>query len=159
MLVSVVGLALVAFAFARRIRRRRAGPGGLIVIATVVDTRRSGRRSSPRSSPGSAPRIAFSFAILGAARFAEANREGRGLEAALFGALALLGLLATAAAIVFGDRRHDHRLAPSARLGSVRAARNIAIIAVLALIVAVVPGGDNAARAIARRARRSSSSP
>jgi peptidoglycan/LPS O-acetylase OafA/YrhL len=30
----------------------------------------------------------------------------------------------------------------------VRAARNIAIIAVLALIVAVVPGGDNAARAI-----------
>ena len=29
-----------------------------------------------------------------------------------------------------------------------RAARNIAIIAVLALIVAVVPGGDNAARAI-----------
>lgn len=29
-----------------------------------------------------------------------------------------------------------------------RAARNIAIIAALALIVAVVPGGDNAARAI-----------
>lgn len=29
-----------------------------------------------------------------------------------------------------------------------RAARNIAIIALLALIVAVVPGGDNAARAI-----------
>ena len=29
-----------------------------------------------------------------------------------------------------------------------RAARNIAIIALLALIVAVIPGGDNAARAI-----------
>jgi hypothetical protein len=31
----------------------------------------------------------------------------------------------------------------------VRAARNIAIIMLLALVVAVVPGGDNAARAIA----------
>lgn len=44
----------------------------------------------------------FSLAILGAARFTEANRDGRTLHSALFGGLAVLGLLATAGAIVVG---------------------------------------------------------
>jgi hypothetical protein len=44
----------------------------------------------------------FSLAILGAARFTEANRDGHTLHSVLFGGLAVLGLLATAGAIVVG---------------------------------------------------------
>ena len=44
----------------------------------------------------------FSLAILGASRFPEASRDQRTLEAGAFAALALVGLLATAAAIVVG---------------------------------------------------------
>ena len=44
----------------------------------------------------------FSLAILGASRFLEASRDQRTLEAGAFAALALVGLLATAAAIAAG---------------------------------------------------------
>jgi hypothetical protein len=72
------------------------------VIATVVDTSALWQTVVGAFVAGVGTTIAFSLAILGAARFAEANREGRGLETALFGTLALLGLLATGAAIVSG---------------------------------------------------------
>jgi hypothetical protein len=44
----------------------------------------------------------FSIAIRGAARFGDYSRDGRSLQASLSGILAILGLLATAAAIVVG---------------------------------------------------------
>jgi hypothetical protein len=44
----------------------------------------------------------FAIAVRGAARFDDYSRSGRTLPAALSGAVAILGLVATAAAIVVG---------------------------------------------------------
>ena len=46
--------------------------------------------------------VAFSLAILGAALFGEARRDGRSLVAAGAGGLAVVALAGCAAAIVFG---------------------------------------------------------
>jgi hypothetical protein len=72
------------------------------MIATIVDTSALWQTIVAAFVAGVGTTVAFSLAILGASRFAEANREGRRMETALFGALALFGLLATAAAITFG---------------------------------------------------------
>jgi hypothetical protein len=72
------------------------------VIATVVDTEALWETVVGATVAGIGTTFVFSLAILGATRFAEANRDGRTLEAGLFGALALLGLVATGAAIVIG---------------------------------------------------------
>lgn len=45
---------------------------------------------------------AFSLAILGAARFADATRDGKSFAAAAFAALTVAGLLVTLAAVVIG---------------------------------------------------------
>jgi len=45
---------------------------------------------------------AFSLAILGATRFSDLRRDGRGTEAAVFGVLTALALAACLAAIVYG---------------------------------------------------------
>jgi len=71
-------------------------------IATVVDTKALWETVVAAFVAGVGTTLVFSLAILGVARFAELSREGRTLESALFGALAVLGLLATAAAIVVG---------------------------------------------------------
>ncbi len=70
--------------------------------ATIVDTKALWETVVAAFAAGVGTTIVFSFAILGATRLAEANRDGRTLHAALFGALMVLGLLATVAAIVFG---------------------------------------------------------
>jgi hypothetical protein len=44
--------------------------------------------------------LIFSLAIRGVAKFGDHNRDGRVLAAALSGALAIVGLLATATAVV-----------------------------------------------------------
>ena len=72
------------------------------MIATLVDTKALWETVVAAFVAGVGTTVVFSFAILGIARLAEANRQGRSLEAVLFGALAALGMLATAAAIVFG---------------------------------------------------------
>jgi hypothetical protein len=72
------------------------------VIATIVDTTALWQTVVAAFAAGVGTTVVFSLAILGAARFAEANREGRALHATLFGALAAFGLLATVAAIVVG---------------------------------------------------------
>jgi len=72
------------------------------VIATIVDTTALWQTIVAAFVAGVGTTLVFSLAILGVARFAEASREGRPLESALFAGLALLGLLATAAAVVFG---------------------------------------------------------
>jgi hypothetical protein len=75
---------------------------GIRVIATIVDTSALWQTIAAAFVAGVGTTLVFSLAILGAARFAEANRAGRGLESALFGTLAVLGLVVTAAAVVAG---------------------------------------------------------
>lgn len=71
-------------------------------IATVVDTKALWETVVAAFVAGVGTTLVFSLAILGVARFADLSREGRTLEAALFAALAVLGLLATAGAAVVG---------------------------------------------------------
>jgi hypothetical protein len=72
------------------------------MIATVVDTKALWQTVAAAFVAGVGTTFVFSLAILGIARFAEFSREGRTVESALAAALAVLGLLATAAAIVIG---------------------------------------------------------
>jgi hypothetical protein len=72
------------------------------MLATIVDTSALWQTIVAAFVAGVGMTLVFSLAILGVARFAEANRQGRSVHSAVFAALALLGLLATAAAIVFG---------------------------------------------------------
>jgi hypothetical protein len=72
------------------------------VIATVVDTSALWQTIVAALIAGVGTTLVFSLAILGVARSSEANREGRTIETALFAGMAVLGLLATAGAIVFG---------------------------------------------------------
>jgi hypothetical protein len=72
------------------------------MLATIVDTSALWQTIVAAFVAGVGTTLVFSLAILGVARFAEANRQGRSVQSAVFAALALLGLLATAAAIVFG---------------------------------------------------------
>ena len=72
------------------------------MIATIVDTTALWQTVVAAFAAGVGTTVVFSLAILGATRFAEANREGRTLHATLFSVLTAFGLLATVAAIVFG---------------------------------------------------------
>jgi hypothetical protein len=72
------------------------------MLATIVDTESLWETVVGAAVAGLGTILVFSLAILGTARFSELNREGRGLEASVFGLLALLGLLATAGAVVVG---------------------------------------------------------
>lgn len=72
------------------------------MLATVVDTKALAETVVAAFIAGVGTTVVFSFAILGMSRLSAANREGRTVEAALFGAMALFGLLTTVAAIVFG---------------------------------------------------------
>jgi hypothetical protein len=72
------------------------------LLATIVDTSALWQTIVAAFVAGVGTTLVFSLAILGVARLAEANRQGRSFQASVFAALALLGLLATAAAIVFG---------------------------------------------------------
>ncbi len=71
-------------------------------FAVIIDTSALWQTVVAALAAGVGTTLAFSFAILGAARFAEANREQRTLEALAFATLAIAGLLVTAVAIVFG---------------------------------------------------------
>ncbi len=72
------------------------------MLATIVDTSALWQTIAAAFVAGVGTTLVFSLAILGVARFAEANRQGRSVQSAVFAGLALLGLLATVAAIVFG---------------------------------------------------------
>jgi hypothetical protein len=72
------------------------------MLATIVDTGALWQTIAAAFVAGVGTTLVFSLAILGVARFAEASRHGRSVQSALFAGLAVLGLLATAAAIVFG---------------------------------------------------------
>ena len=72
------------------------------MLATVIDTSALWQTIVAAFVAGVGTIFVFSLAILGAARFADASRDGRTFEAAAFATLGVLGLLATAAAIVAG---------------------------------------------------------
>jgi hypothetical protein len=72
------------------------------MLATIVDTNALWQTVLGAAIAGIGTIVVFSLAILGVARFSDASRDGRGGEATLFGALALAGLVLTAAAIVIG---------------------------------------------------------
>jgi hypothetical protein len=72
------------------------------MLATVVDTDALLQTIAAAFVAGVGVTFVFSLAILGIARSAEATRAGRSAEAALFVALAVVGLVATGAAAVFG---------------------------------------------------------
>ena len=72
------------------------------MLATIVDTEALWQTVVGAAAAGIGTTFVFSLGILGVARFAELNREGRMLEATVFGTLALLGLVATGAAVVIG---------------------------------------------------------
>jgi hypothetical protein len=70
------------------------------MLATVVDTDALLQTILAALVAGVGVAFTFSLAILGATGFAEASRDGRSGSATVFGFLGVLGLLATAAAIV-----------------------------------------------------------
>jgi hypothetical protein len=72
------------------------------MIATVVDTTALLKTVLAAFVAGVGVTFSFSVAILGAARFADLSRAGRGPSAAAFAALAVLGLAACAAAVAVG---------------------------------------------------------
>jgi hypothetical protein len=72
------------------------------VIATVVNTTELWQTVAAAFIAGVGVTSAFSLAVLGGARFAEATRDGRPFVAAMSAALAIAGLLATAAGIAVG---------------------------------------------------------
>lgn len=70
------------------------------MIATIVDTKVPGIPWSWPFVAGVGTTIAFSLAIFGASRVAEANRDANRFRATTLGALTVVGLLATGAAVV-----------------------------------------------------------
>jgi hypothetical protein len=72
------------------------------MLATVVDTKELLQTVVAALVAGVGITLIFCVAILGAARFADMNREGRPLAAAAFGTLAVVGVLAFLGAIAVG---------------------------------------------------------
>jgi hypothetical protein len=72
------------------------------MIATVVNTGDLLETAVASLVAGTGVTLVFSLAILGAARFADLNRDGRPVAAAAFGILAMIAVAACAAAVTFG---------------------------------------------------------
>jgi len=72
------------------------------LLATVVDTKELLQTVAAALVAGVGITLIFSFALLGAARFGDASREGRPVAAAAFGALAIVGVIAFLGAIAVG---------------------------------------------------------
>jgi hypothetical protein len=70
------------------------------MLATIVDTNALLQTIGAAVIAGVGATIIVSLAILGSVRFADASRAGRTAEAVVFGALAVLGGLATVGAAV-----------------------------------------------------------
>jgi hypothetical protein len=72
------------------------------MLATVVDTEALRDTVLASLVAGIGISIVFSLAIYGVSRSIDSSRDGRRGSAAAFAGLGILGLLASAAAIVFG---------------------------------------------------------
>lgn len=73
-----------------------------VPLATIVDWAALGETVIAAFAAGVGVAFTFSVAIYGAARFAEASRQGHRGELALFGMVTGLGLAISLAAIAFG---------------------------------------------------------
>lgn len=73
-----------------------------VLLATIIDSEALLDTIVAALAAGVGVALTFSVAILGFARLAEASRNGARFEAALYAALALLGLAASLVAIAFG---------------------------------------------------------
>ncbi len=73
-----------------------------VEFATIVDTKALWQTGLAALVAGVGVAFTFSLAILGSAQSAEMTRANRPLAAIAFALLAVLGLAATLAAIVFG---------------------------------------------------------
>jgi hypothetical protein len=74
----------------------------MLTLAAIVDTKELWQTVAAAAVAGIGVTLVFSLAILGAARSADATRDGKRAEAVMFGVLATLGLLGTAAAVTIG---------------------------------------------------------
>jgi hypothetical protein len=74
----------------------------MTVLGTIVDTTALWETVVAAIVAGVGITLIFSVALLGAARFADMNREGRPLAAAAFGTLAVVGVIAFLGAIAVG---------------------------------------------------------
>ena len=73
-----------------------------MLLATVIDTEALWQTIIAAFVAGVGTTFVFSIAILGAARFGEASRDGRTAQATFFATVGILGLVATVAAVVIG---------------------------------------------------------
>jgi hypothetical protein len=71
-----------------------------LLSAQIVDWAALGKVVVASLAAGIGLTLCYSLAIAGAARFGDKRRAGRPVEAAIYAALALTGLAATAAGIV-----------------------------------------------------------
>jgi hypothetical protein len=73
-----------------------------VILAEVVDLDTLGRVAVASFIAGVGVTAVFSLAIHGAVRFIDSRRDGRPLEAAVYGTLTTVSLLGSVAAIVLG---------------------------------------------------------
>lgn len=73
-----------------------------MILTAALGTKELGETVIAAMVAGLLVTLMFSLGLLGAIRAAEAAREARRVEAGLFAALAIIGGVITAAAIVFG---------------------------------------------------------
>ena len=72
------------------------------MIATIVDGKDLWQTVAYSAAAGIGITLIFSLGIYGSTRFADFSRDGRRLEAALAGGLAIIAMLATIATLVGG---------------------------------------------------------
>jgi hypothetical protein len=72
------------------------------LAAAIVDWKTLGKVALASLVTGVGVTVVFSLAIVGAARFADMRRDGRGVEAGAYAALFALSLAVVAAAVVVG---------------------------------------------------------
>jgi hypothetical protein len=73
-----------------------------VLASAIVDWKTLGKVVVASLVSGVGVTLVFSLAIVGAARFADMRRDGRGIEAGGYAVLLAVSLLAVAAAVVIG---------------------------------------------------------
>lgn len=74
----------------------------MMLLAVIVETDDLWRTVAAAFAAGIGVTLSFSLGILGTARAADSNREGKQMATLAFAALALLGFLATGAGVAAG---------------------------------------------------------
>ena len=114
------------------------------MLAEVVQWKQLGQTLLAALVAGTLVTMTFSLAIYGTTRAADLRRAGRNAEATFSAAVGVLALIVSVAAVAFG-------LVGDALVGSVPmliTLRNILIIALLALLLTILPGGGNLVNAL-----------